>query len=198
MTILLVSHDLRAVQELCQRVLWVRKGRIVEEGEARGVVKDYMATTGSDDASVPIRPSDPDGAIVAGVRLFGGDGEESTVFQTGETIQIEIDYRAGPLAPPAVFGVAVYRDDGVCCFGTNTKLGGLPPLRLDGQGRVLLRLEGCRLLEGAYVLDAAIVDGADQPLDYLKGGARFQIQGRSGVGLFQPEHTWLIPERVVE
>lgn len=40
-TILLVSHDLQAVSDLCQRAVWLEKGRTVREGPAAEVVAEY-------------------------------------------------------------------------------------------------------------------------------------------------------------
>jgi lipopolysaccharide transport system ATP-binding protein len=42
-TILFVSHNLHAVQRLCQRALWLDEGRIRAEGNPRDVVAKYLA-----------------------------------------------------------------------------------------------------------------------------------------------------------
>ena len=36
-----VSHDLSTIQETCTRVLWMKRGRVVQEGEPAAVVKAY-------------------------------------------------------------------------------------------------------------------------------------------------------------
>lgn len=42
-TVLFVSHDLASVQMLCERVIWIDRGRIKAEGEPLPIVKAYMA-----------------------------------------------------------------------------------------------------------------------------------------------------------
>jgi len=42
-TVLFVSHDLSSVQALCDRVIWVNRGRIKRDGEPLSVIKEYMA-----------------------------------------------------------------------------------------------------------------------------------------------------------
>lgn len=43
-TVLFVSHDMSAVRDLCHRVVWLDKGRIVAEGEPDDVIARYSET----------------------------------------------------------------------------------------------------------------------------------------------------------
>ncbi len=43
-TVLFVSHDLGSVQQLCRRVIWIDRGRIVMDGEPLEVTKAYYAS----------------------------------------------------------------------------------------------------------------------------------------------------------
>ena len=40
-TVLLVSHDIEQVKELCQRVVWLEHGRVREIGDAKEVCGAY-------------------------------------------------------------------------------------------------------------------------------------------------------------
>jgi lipopolysaccharide transport system ATP-binding protein len=44
-TVIFVSHNMAAVQNLCSRVVWLAGGRIVQMGEPARVVTDYLRTT---------------------------------------------------------------------------------------------------------------------------------------------------------
>jgi lipopolysaccharide transport system ATP-binding protein len=44
-TVIFVSHNMAAVQNLCSRVLWMAAGRVVQDGEPGRVVGDYLKTT---------------------------------------------------------------------------------------------------------------------------------------------------------
>jgi teichoic acid transport system ATP-binding protein len=48
-TVFLVSHSLGSITKTCNRVIWLDKGRIVEDGETRSVVKAYRKMTGDPD-----------------------------------------------------------------------------------------------------------------------------------------------------
>jgi lipopolysaccharide transport system ATP-binding protein len=44
-TVIFVSHNMTAVQNLCSRVVWLAGGRIVGEGEPGRIINDYLRTT---------------------------------------------------------------------------------------------------------------------------------------------------------
>jgi lipopolysaccharide transport system ATP-binding protein len=44
-TVIFVSHNMGAVQNLCSRVLWLNGGSIVQQGEPTRVINDYLRTT---------------------------------------------------------------------------------------------------------------------------------------------------------
>jgi homopolymeric O-antigen transport system ATP-binding protein len=44
-TIIFVSHNMAAVQNLCSRVLWLAGGHVVEDGEPTRVIGNYLKTT---------------------------------------------------------------------------------------------------------------------------------------------------------
>ncbi len=41
-TVLIVSHDTRTITDLCNRVIWMRKGKIVRMGETAEVMQEYL------------------------------------------------------------------------------------------------------------------------------------------------------------
>ena len=43
-TMFLVSHDMRTVENLCQRTIWLHQGRIRALGETAGVIHEYVST----------------------------------------------------------------------------------------------------------------------------------------------------------
>lgn len=40
-TVLLVSHDLTTVKEICNRVLWLHDGQMKRIGDTEGVLEEY-------------------------------------------------------------------------------------------------------------------------------------------------------------
>jgi lipopolysaccharide transport system ATP-binding protein len=44
-TVLFVSHNMSAVQRLCNRAIWLEEGKLASEGSASKVVSDYLSTS---------------------------------------------------------------------------------------------------------------------------------------------------------
>lgn len=95
-TILFVSHNMAAINELCDRTLWLEGGRLKLDGPTMDVVSEYMAPlaqgTGYWTRGEPTEPSDRK-AWLRHARIFSGNGDnESNLFHYEEQIMIEIGY----------------------------------------------------------------------------------------------------------
>ena len=55
-TIILVSHSTGDIREMCDRVIWLHAGKIVEQGEPNAVVSRYEATASSAGALATVSP----------------------------------------------------------------------------------------------------------------------------------------------
>ncbi len=195
-TIVLVSHDLGAVARLCDRAMWLDQGRVAACGSVRDVVNAYQRTVGEREqreraarGEVGARWGSKE-IEIASARVVGADGEERAVLDSGEAAAIEIAYRNPAGVSDAVFGVYVYRDDGVGVYGTNTLIDGCAvPVR--NEGVAAFRIDELDLLPGAYDVDVGIIDRQDRYYDYWQKGLSVRVIGRSReVGVARLRHRW--------
>ena len=132
-TILLVSHSMAAIQRLCQRVLWIDKGRLAGDGPPDRVVRDYLArlSTGRTSQLWPDRASAPGNERVRLHRAVARAGDGSDLFTVQSTIALEFEY--WNLIPGTDLHVAVFlhNDDGI------TILYAEPGKQSEWYGRVL-------------------------------------------------------------
>ena len=40
-TVLMVSHDIKQIREMCDRVVWIEKGQLVKIGKAEEICDEY-------------------------------------------------------------------------------------------------------------------------------------------------------------
>lgn len=189
-TILLVSHNLALVESMCDRALWLDRGRVVAEGTAGFVVQQYRGDDARAEAKRLTTLTGPtperrwgSGLIeIVAVRLKNARGEATTIFETGDALILEMDYLAHDAIPAPIFGMAIHRQDGVHITGPNTAFAGLTLPTLQGCGTVTYTVPYLPLLEGLYHISVAALNHNDTEMfDYHDRCYPFRVVANSKV-----------------
>jgi lipopolysaccharide transport system ATP-binding protein len=208
-TMLLVSHDLGSIQTQCDRVIWLDRGRIGDQGRPTDVIMSYLNQVAEDeDAKSDSLTALADGqrwgtgrVEITHVELCDATGKRCTSFISQEAMQIRLHYRTKGRIEGPVFGFAIHHQNGAHLSGPNTKLGNLFIPALDGEGVVTYAISALPLLEGTYQLTIAVVDQADAEMfDYHDRAYTFRIYpGRSGerYGMVAMNGQWSISDTPV-
>ncbi len=180
-TIALVSHDLGAIRELCERALWLDGGMVRAYGPTDDVVEAYYASIvahekarlaaeagRSPETTSSVTPAAASAAEqdrwgtreveIGEVAILGPDGTPQHVLVTGQPMTVRIRYTAhGRIAQP-VFGLALHRQDGLHITGPNTLEAGLTIEAIEGQGEVRYVVASLPLLAGTYEVSVSCYD----------------------------------------
>jgi ABC-type polysaccharide/polyol phosphate transport system ATPase subunit len=162
-TIVFVSHDLSAVRRFCDRAIWIDRGIINADGNPNEVTAQYLAdaerrTQTARDAADEAAGPDAPAARISRLELLGGDGQPQYVFEPADALRVRISYHCNRPIDQPVFGMWIVRNDGVNCFGSNTRTAGPQLPRLEGSGSVTITVPHLNLLEGGYLLSVMIGD----------------------------------------
>jgi len=209
-TIVFVSHDLDTVKKICDRVAWIKDGRIRMLGEPKRTVDAYLqdiAAKQEEDfqeqqVEVDIRQPFEEGrrenrwgkreVEIRKVTLRGLGGEEKHVFHPEEGLIIELEIAAACPVEDFVFGIGVFNSLGTACYGTNTNLEDLEPKLFAGEGKAVCRIERLNLINGTYYLDVAVHKRDGYPYDYHQNLYSFLVSSAAykDVGVARLPHTW--------
>jgi ABC-type polysaccharide/polyol phosphate transport system ATPase subunit len=125
------------------------------------------------------------------VAFLDRDGQPSFVFHSGDPVSIRLKVRASHPVNDFVFGVALFNADGVCCYGTNTFLEEMNPVRFTGAADVVFAIDSLDLVEGTYKVDVAAHKCDGYPYDYHRLLYTFRMKSRArDVGIYRPHHEW--------
>jgi ABC-type polysaccharide/polyol phosphate transport system ATPase subunit len=159
-TLVIAAHDLHALRSLCDRALWLRHGRVAALGPVDDVLGSYEEhlRRRSAAAATPPGTGGTGEVVIHRVRLTDGDGVERSEFRSGETLRVEVEFETREPLDSPVMGVALFRDDGVYCFGPNTLFDGRPVGPCDGRYVLTAEFEELPLLGGLYQASVSFYD----------------------------------------
>jgi len=185
-TILFVSHNLDAVRSLCSKSVWLDGGRVAASGPTDQVISAYLASVAVKEETrlaaqqTQEREEDHWGsgeATILDVRFLDAYGRERHVFFSDEPMRARVRYQAQRRIEKPVFGVAIYRSDGIHVNGPNTRFSGYDIDCIEGEGEIDYVVESLALLEGSYDFSAAIYDyECVHPYDHQHRTYKFLVQ----------------------
>jgi len=212
-TIVLVTHAMSLVKELCDSAMWLKKGQLMKMGDPRMVCGAYlMDVEGQEEKELQVehqrmteelaseKTADPairqsrwgGGEIqITKVQLLDEHDQEKYVYAAGEPMQVKLFVRPRQTLDDFVFGIGIFNTEGVCCYGTNTNIEEFQPLECKGAGEVTFCIEQLNLVEGTYFLDVAAHRRDDYPYDYHRHLYTFKVRSHiKDVGILRPNHHW--------
>lgn len=199
-TVVMVSHHLPTIRNLCSHVLWMDHGQLQGQGEASEVFEAYIAAL---QGQRPLLGHEEGffnrwgtGEIeIVKVRFVDDAGTPRTHFAPQQPFTIEIYYHAHQPVHNPEFGLAIFHPDGTNLLAPNNRQAGVNMGVVEGKGVVHYRLERLPLVPAQYRVTVAIHD-THQPraFDFHEQAYQFQIirQGEPPQGLFDLPAQWQI------
>jgi ABC-2 type transport system ATP-binding protein len=207
-TIVIVSHSLSQIEQICERSIWIDNGVIRMMGKPNDVHPEYMEFMGNKKKTAVIQDKSKESdkgeskgddaekekefvAEIVKAELLDSDGNTKENFRAGEEVTLKISYKANPeKIDNALIGLLFYRVDNVQCYGTNTQRERIE-FKLNESGEILCHFEKLNLVEGSYWIDIAIRSYDMFAYDYKSRAVRFNVYSSvQEVGIARLEHTW--------
>jgi ABC-type polysaccharide/polyol phosphate transport system ATPase subunit len=190
-TTIFVSHDMGAVKSMCQHVILMDKGEVLEQGSAEKVADEYLkrahargnerlSTLNRDRSAYPRWGS---GEIeTLDIEMLDAGRKQSLVFRTGEPFVVRIRFRVHRKVKNPVFGVGIYRSDGTYVNGSNHHWREHPILieEMDAgeEGDIEMAFGAMPLLHGQYYLTTFVYDhskAAPTAIDHREHAVTFEV-----------------------
>jgi len=205
-TLVIVSHGLGAVRNLCDRVAWLEHGVLKECGPAGDVVDAYIGEAHQDrhgEGEHGSRWGSGEGRVET-IELLDGSGRPTTTVCTGDKVTFRFHYDIPDGIERPVLGMAVFTLEGTLVTGPNIRDYGLTPEKLRGTGYIDLVIDKLLLLPGTYDISVALTDYTFlHPYDHRHRAHRFDVEmgeprETQGGGVTSLGGTWEIHEGGVD
>jgi lipopolysaccharide transport system ATP-binding protein len=202
-TILFVSHNLAAVENLCERCIWIGHGQVRMDGNTQTVIRDYMGSMRKKNAAVldleETKNRRGNGKIrFQGLEFLSPEGISQKVIRAGDPVVMRFHYAVNePVTFPS-FGFRMYTETGVLVTETSTSHHGIYiPSVAKGSGHLDLEIDCLNLLAAKYAISLWVTDqGGGLVYDNVENavnlevdpmnpyGSNFVIDGRFGIAFF--------------
>ncbi len=179
-TILFVSHNMAAIQQLCGRVLRLEQGRLAGAGAPGAQIRDYLgASTRSADrvrnlAGEPRGLDLRGGARLLSVALAGSGGPAPWSLSFGEPLRLEFDVELTRAIPTCELGIGLFNLQGQEIVSTlsswERELGPLEP----GRYAFTVEFGVLDLAPGNYRCGVGLKSDRDLE-DYLPEACGFEV-----------------------
>jgi ABC-type polysaccharide/polyol phosphate transport system ATPase subunit len=178
-TVVLVSHDARAIERVCERVIVLDAGRIVFDGATAEGLLHYHRLMGTEHGGgESVRSGAAREIEVTDVELRDGAGRPASLFQTGAPMQIAAELRIRAPVPHPELALEIRSGEGSRVFATATAIPSTP----DTPIRIVFEIPSLALLGGDYDVSLAAGDqGVDPDVDRTVGFSVAAEPGAEGI-----------------
>ncbi len=177
-TILFVSHNMSAINNLCDRTIILNSGRICYIGKTDQAIQEYQNTInirGTQDLRNRI-DREGDGAIrITKVSLFDSDDHPLDVAISGKTLRINLEYEVYKKLSLVDFAIGFRTNLGEPLFICSTSHLSEKIEILPGHGKISCELHSLPLASGVYLLNLAAYRG-NYNYDWIKQAYKLEVQ----------------------
>ena len=202
-TIVLVTHSMTLVGDLCDEAVWLEHGVVRQLGPAREVADAYITSVNDREVQAVQRESGPPAPMerrhgsgeirVTDVEILDSSGGPSPVLVAGQGCVFRMHFQARVALDGLTFGLGFMHESNVNVSGPNS--GRTGPFSVpEGPGYVDFRVKDLLLQAGAYRISSAVVDRG-HIYDYADQEFPLRVRGRGDdePGLTRMLGVWVPP-----
>lgn len=195
-TIVVCSHSMYLINELCAKSLWLAEGRIRSQGKTSAVVSEYLNYVEEKNgkaypsSSAVSGDSAPD-VVIEDVAALDDAGNRAEAFRQFQTMRIRVKTRCIPEMVKGHWGIGIERADGQLIFASLTKLAGFEPIEFSGEQTAEMVIPNIPIAAGSYRIKAVVGDQHALRVIDERLSSPFIIQSeRPELGMLWMEHQW--------
>ena len=176
-TVLFVSHNMAAVSSLCDRVLMLQQGNVVEVGPAEEVIQAYIRSSGdagglNEHGFVPVSG----GTHLKAARLVDEQEQPVSTARTGEPLKVDLCVEGIHTSPSAVVGITVRSVYDQKIFHFNSAMsGGFGDAARHPQEMARIEIPSLPLMAGSYSMDLLVFEPGVRLIERADGFLTFDV-----------------------
>jgi len=178
-TVLFVSHNMGAINQLCSTSLLLEAGRLVAQGESRGIVEQYLESIFHLSEDLDLRNTTQrsgDGRLrFTAAYLQSASGKRCLMPIAGEPLEIVLEYESQQILPRVKFLLTIFNHMGVAVTHCTVDCAGQTFMVEPGAGRTICRIDRLPVPLGEYKVSIVAVDDWGE-LDSIPTACVFRVE----------------------
>jgi lipopolysaccharide transport system ATP-binding protein len=169
-TVLFVSHNLAAVENLCSRGIWIDAGRIQMDGGAKEVIRAYMGSfvgervSGSNLSGTENRLGSGEIRYTR-LEYLSPDGTPCAITRSGDALVLRFHFHAEKSIRDPSFAFQMFSEMGTLVTATGHILHGIHiPKVGPGDGYIDVEIESLNMIPGRYQFSLWITAPGGKPV----------------------------------
>lgn len=178
-TIILVTHTLNQVTDLCTRGVVLARGSVVFDGDphdAVSVLRSGFKTLEDDAANAAVNVRSLELGRILAVRTSDGVGNATSTFEAGDDLVVEVDIDAPKPLPEWAVGVHIDNPLGQVVTGATSETLGMQPRALNGPATVKFTLPKLAFGAGDYGITVALTGTGHKEIARSPRAALFSVR----------------------
>lgn len=179
-TVVLVTHDMGAVEQYCTRALLIENGKIIEEGQPNKVTKKYneLNIVEIDKKTEEALPESQSKSIGIEKIWLEKNGKKTRALSPDDKLDIRLVASPKISDKNIIFGITIIDQVGRPLFATNTKVKSIKITSKKGVPISIRFVIKNVFSDGNYYVVPAITDAdTDTKYDSIEDGHRFSVSG---------------------
>jgi ABC-2 type transport system ATP-binding protein len=195
-TIVIVSHGLGSLQQLCEDLVWLEKGEVRRIGPAADVIAEYTGDSYAGVTTVDTEQGERWGTgegIITSVELIGPDGQSTSKVESGQAARIRVNATTHLPLSNISFKVMINHLNGSPIWSSSTARHGFEVVNKGGSFFVQLDIKQLPLLEGRYSLSVAMTNRKEvRELNHWRDCLHFDVHQENMLseGTIDLECSW--------
>jgi lipopolysaccharide transport system ATP-binding protein len=202
-TFIIVSHNMQMIRNTCTRVLWLEKGKIINEGDVNEICDEYekvqleKSLQSINDTELNILNYD-DEVSIPDVQILNKENIRKDNFKSGELVKIRIHFRSRREVANPIFVVALFNSKGVVIFETYSR-NNIHLHKLKGNGCIEFQFKDLYLKSDLYRISIMLSENDIlNKLEWHEKKYSITVSGRGSYtnqGLLYPSHSWVVTQK---
>ena len=195
-TVVLVTHALQAVRQMCDRAIWLQQGRIAAAGPADVIVDSYLRHVGEAPATARAGETAPPAVSLSAVSV-SGDERSGGALATGRPLRVAVQWIAHRPVERAEFLLDLFGPGGTHLVRIGSGARDVP--RLEGEGGAQIEVPELLLGAGEYHATVTLAHDDGSGVRYVQRTQRLVVQpgaGAAAPGLVRLPGSWVVTQAV--